>query len=53
MIVDDIDAAARAVTRVAGLDRVAIRATAVRRFSRDRMISEYLSVYEQVLARRG
>ena len=51
MIVDDIDAASRAVARVSALDRVAIRATAVHRFSRDRMISDYISVYEQVLAR--
>jgi glycosyltransferase involved in cell wall biosynthesis len=50
-IVDDIEAAVRAVGRVHQLDRAAIRATAVRRFGRDRMVRDYLSVYEQVLSR--
>jgi len=50
-IVDDTDDAVRAVARVNRLDRVAIRTTALRRFSRDRMVGEYESVYEQVLAR--
>jgi glycosyltransferase involved in cell wall biosynthesis len=51
-IVDDIESAVRAFDRVNGLDRDAIRATAVRRFSRERMVSDYLAVYEQVLSRR-
>jgi glycosyltransferase involved in cell wall biosynthesis len=50
-IVDDVEAAVRAVGRVQRLDRAAIRATAVRRFGRDRMVRDYLSVYEQVLSR--
>ena len=53
MIVDDLDAAAAAVAVVAELDRATIRATAVRRFGRDRMIDAYVAVYEQVLARRS
>jgi glycosyltransferase involved in cell wall biosynthesis len=52
MIVDDVEAAAGAIARVDGLDPVAIRSTAVRRFGRDRMISDYESVYEDVLSRR-
>jgi len=49
VIVDDVDMAAGAVGRVGGLDRAAIRATAIRRFGRDRMIRDYESVYEQIL----
>jgi glycosyltransferase involved in cell wall biosynthesis len=49
MLVDDAEEATRAVALVAELDRAAIRATAVRRFSRDRMISDYESVYERIL----
>jgi glycosyltransferase involved in cell wall biosynthesis len=51
VLVDDVDSATRAVADIAGFDRVAIRATAVRRFGRDRMISDYESVYEQILSR--
>ena len=51
MIVDDVEMAARAVDRLGGLDRTTIRETAVRRFSRDRMICDYESVYEQILSR--
>jgi len=50
MIVDDIEGAVRAVSRVVELDRPAIRATAVRRFGRDRMVSDYEAVYEQILS---
>jgi glycosyltransferase involved in cell wall biosynthesis len=49
MLVDDLDGATRAVGQVDALDRADIRATAVRRFSRDRMVNEYVSVYEQVV----
>jgi len=51
MIVDDVEMASRAVARVGQLDRTAIRTTAVRRFSQDRMISDYESVYEHILSR--
>jgi glycosyltransferase involved in cell wall biosynthesis len=50
MIVDDVDAAAAAVSRVGRLDRATIRDTAVRRFGRDRMVDEYVTVYEQTVA---
>jgi glycosyltransferase involved in cell wall biosynthesis len=50
MIVADLDAATKAVAQVHRLDRAAIRATAVRRFGRDRMVDEYVAVYEHVLA---
>ena len=54
MIVDDLDAAAVAMTLVGRLDRATIRETAVRRFGRDCMVNEYVTVYEQtVMARDG
>jgi glycosyltransferase involved in cell wall biosynthesis len=49
-IVDDVEGAAAAVAAVGRLDRANIRATAVRRFSCDRMIDAYVAVYEKVLA---
>jgi len=49
-IVDDIAAAVEAVARVGALDRGAVRARCAQRFSRDRMVDDYLRVYEQVLA---
>ena len=51
MIVDDLDAATAAISLVGGFDRTEIRATAVRRFGKDRMIDAYVSVYDGVLAR--
>ncbi|HZP96824.1 MAG TPA: glycosyltransferase family 4 protein [Candidatus Limnocylindria bacterium] len=48
-VVDDVDGAVAAVGRVAALDRRAIRARCAERFSRDRMVDDYLAVYEQVL----
>ncbi|HEX4821791.1 MAG TPA: glycosyltransferase family 4 protein [Acidimicrobiales bacterium] len=51
VLVDDVEGATRAIARVGEFNRVAIRATAVRRFSRGRMISDYESVYEQILSR--
>jgi glycosyltransferase involved in cell wall biosynthesis len=48
--VTDVASAADAVARVLTFDRHAIRATAARRFSRDRMVDEYVAVYEQVVA---
>jgi len=55
MIVGDRAAAAEAVGRVGDLDRRAIRAWAVDRFSVDRMVDQYVKVYEQVIqsARRS
>ena len=42
--------AARAVARVQVFDREAIRASATRRFGRDRMVDEYVDLYRRVLA---
>jgi len=50
VLVRTVDEAVSAVAEVGTLDRTKIRAIAVRRFSRDRMVDEYVSVYEQVLA---
>jgi len=52
MIVDDLEAAVTAVSVVSGLDRATIRETAVRRFGRDRMVDEYVTVYEQIVTAR-
>jgi len=50
-LVEDMEGAAAAVPSVLRLDRGAIRARAVARFSRDRMTSEYLAAYSEVLKR--
>ncbi|HSB87625.1 MAG TPA: glycosyltransferase family 4 protein [Ilumatobacteraceae bacterium] len=49
-VVDDLDGAVAAVDEVAGLDRAAIRATAVARFDRRTMVARYVDVYHQVLS---
>ena len=49
-VVDDVAGAIEAVRRVGRLDRRAVRARAADRFSRDRMVDDYLRVYEGVLA---
>jgi glycosyltransferase involved in cell wall biosynthesis len=46
------EAAVAAVERAGGLDRAAIRARAVARFSRDRMVDAYLEAYRRLLAGR-
>ena len=50
MVVADVDAAVDAAGRVGVFDRTAIRARAVDRFGCDRMVDEYVAVYEQVIA---
>jgi glycosyltransferase involved in cell wall biosynthesis len=52
-LVDDATSAAAAVEAVRGLNRARCRAVAAARFSADRMVRDYLAVYEQVLGRRG
>ena len=47
----DIESAAAAVESAAQLDRTAIRARAAARFGVDRMVDDYVRVYEAVLAR--
>ena len=49
-VVDGVAGAIDAVRRVRSLDRRAVRARAADRFSRDRMVDDYLRVYERVLA---
>jgi len=49
-LVDDVAGAVDAVERVQAFDRAAIRATAVGRFGRDRMVEQYVAVYEQLIA---
>ncbi len=50
MLASDITSATAAVDRVGGLDRAAIRASAVARFSRATMVDQYVGVYRAVLA---
>ena len=49
-VVDDVAGAIDAVRRVAALDRRKVRAHVAERFSRDRMVDDYLRVYELVTA---
>jgi glycosyltransferase involved in cell wall biosynthesis len=48
-LVDDLDGAVLAVSRVAMLDRSVVRQEAVARFGRDRMVDAYLEVYRRVV----
>jgi glycosyltransferase involved in cell wall biosynthesis len=52
-VVDSLDDAVTAVRNIDRLDRVAIRGRCADRFSRDRMVDDYLDVYRGVLAERG
>ena len=52
-LVDNCAEAAAAVAEIAGLDRAKCRAVAARRFSAERMVLDYVAVYEQVLRGRG
>ena len=49
-VVAGVDEAVGAVGRIAALDRRGVRQYASERFSRDRMVDEYVRVYEEVLA---
>ena len=51
-VVDDVEGALTALERVPSLDRRAVRARCAERFSRDRMVADYLDVYDVVLAKR-
>jgi hypothetical protein len=48
-LVDDIDEAALAVTRVAALDRGVIASKTRERFSADRMVDAYEAVYRRLI----
>ena len=50
MIVPDVDGAVDAVDEVRTLDRAAIRVVAVERFGVDRMVDQYVTVYEAAIA---
>jgi len=52
-VVDDAAQAADAVRSVAALDRSTCRAVAERRFGVDRMVQDYVAVYDQILRRGG
>jgi glycosyltransferase involved in cell wall biosynthesis len=49
-LVSDVPSAVDAVGRVAGLDRAACRAEAVTRFDSQRMVDDYLDLFEGVVA---
>lgn len=49
LIVNTVDEAVAAVESVGSLDRAAIHRDAVTRFSRDRMVDDYVRVYQQIL----
>ena len=48
-LVDDVPAAVAAVDRAVGLDRTKVRRAAEDRFSADRMVADYVAVYESLL----
>ena len=48
-IVTDVQSAAEAARRIGRLDRSAVRASAVRRFSADRMVDQYVAAYGQAI----
>jgi glycosyltransferase involved in cell wall biosynthesis len=52
-IVDDVDAAVDAVSRVSAIDRRRCRTAFEARFTSSRMARDYLKVYETLLAGRG
>lgn len=49
----DVATAAVAVEQAAGLDRTAVAARAAERFGADRMVDDYVRVYERLLATSG
>ncbi|MEU7608351.1 glycosyltransferase family 4 protein [Micromonospora sp. NPDC049204] len=49
LLVHTVDQAVEAITRAADLDRVECRAQALRRFSAQRMVDDYLVVYDQLV----
>ncbi len=52
-IVPDVASAVDAIGRVGQLDRETIREVAVRRFSRDRMVEQYVEVYGRAISEFG
>jgi glycosyltransferase involved in cell wall biosynthesis len=52
VLANDIDSAIAGVERAVAVDRAVCRAAAIRRFSADRMVDDYVDVYEKVLRGR-
>jgi glycosyltransferase involved in cell wall biosynthesis/quercetin dioxygenase-like cupin family protein len=50
-LVSDVAGAVEAIRRIGTLSRKACREAAERRFSRDRMVDEYLKVYSEILSK--
>ncbi|MCS6804875.1 MAG: glycosyltransferase family 4 protein [Blastocatellia bacterium] len=50
-LVNSVDEAVEALKRIPMIERAACRRVVEQRFSQDRMVSDYLRVYEQILAR--
>nr|WP_245771991.1 glycosyltransferase family 4 protein [Rhodothermus profundi] len=51
VLVQSVEEAVAALPRLRQMDRAKIRAYAARRFSRERMVDDYVKVYEEVLRR--
>jgi len=49
-VVTDIESAAEVARTIGQFDRATVRASAVRRFSADRMVDEYVAVYRRAIA---
>ena len=49
-VVDDLDQAVAALAKVRGLDRTAVRASALDRFSADRMVDEYERTFRELIS---
>jgi glycosyltransferase involved in cell wall biosynthesis len=52
VVFDDLDEMAQGLNRVFALDRRRVRDQAVRRFGADRMVDEYISVYQRLVKER-
>jgi len=52
LLVHGVEEAVDAVARVGEIDRAGCRARAAQRFGVDRMVTDYLSVYDDVLTGR-
>jgi mannose-6-phosphate isomerase-like protein (cupin superfamily) len=50
-LVNNVDEAVKALKRIPDIDRAACRRVVEERFGQDRMVSDYLRVYEQILER--
>jgi len=51
-LVRDVEGAVEAVTQIGSLERVECRRTVEKRFSSERMVDEYISVYQEILGER-